>query len=105
MTPDTLKSLCERATKGPWECLKLPYAVTIKIGECYVGAPYQPPHGRGECPQQLADGELIAKSRELIPALVKLWEAAQKASDVMVYDGYEQEMNELRQALSELEAL
>ncbi len=49
--------------------------LTIQVGSAFIPAPYQEPHGRGKCPRQNADGELIADAPALLAALVKIVEA------------------------------
>jgi hypothetical protein len=65
----------EGYTAGDWILISEEYNCTIQIGTAFVPAPYQDPHGRGECPQWRADGKLIADSPKLLAALVKIVEA------------------------------
>lgn len=55
-------------TPGPWTAHIERFSTSIQIGEAFVSAPYQPPNGRGRCPQQDADARLIAAAPDLLAA-------------------------------------
>jgi hypothetical protein len=42
-----------------WELIDEEHFCTLRIGDAYAGIPYQPPHGRGRCERQRADGRRI----------------------------------------------
>lgn len=42
-----------------WELIDDEHVCTLRIGEAYAGIPYQPPHGRGRCERQRADGRRL----------------------------------------------
>lgn len=77
-TADKLRGLMEGATRGPWKLHNDTFNCTIQVGEAFFGAPYQPPHGRGECPQQRADGRLIVAAVNLLTALAAVVEAMEQ---------------------------
>lgn len=61
---------CEvEPSAGPWPLDVGEYHCAVKIGEAYVQGPYQPPHGRGRCPLQIADACLIHEAPALLLAM------------------------------------
>lgn len=112
MSIEQLQKLLDEATPGPCELLNDDWACAIKVGDVYMQAPYQPPHGRGECKRWRADGALFAAARNALPALLKVAEAAQRLVNPGTLPAclteqarfHTNAMVELGKALSELEA-
>ncbi len=75
----------EAATPGPWELINEEFFCTIKVGDAYISAPYQPPVGRGECAKQRADGAIIPAARNALPALLKVAKAAREMREHHYY--------------------
>lgn len=77
MNATTLREMMGKATPTPWILHNEEFLCTVQVGEAYMPAPYQPPHGRGECPQQRADGRLIVAAVNLFGPLLDVLEAAE----------------------------
>ena len=82
MNIEELDALHKAATPGPLELINEEFFCTIKVGEAYISAPYQPPFGRGECPQWRADGAIIPAARNALPKLLAVAKAAKALREI-----------------------
>jgi len=80
MKIEKLEALERAATAGPCELYNDEWTCAIKVGEVYMQAPYQPPHGRGECSKWRADGAVFAAARNALPSLLAVAKAARVLS-------------------------
>ena len=104
MKIEKLEELDKAATPAPCELFNDEWTCAIKVGEVYMQAPYQPPHGRGECAKYRADGAVFAAARNALPALLKVAEAAKAYIICDDEKEWPKMFEALFKAISELEA-
>lgn len=106
MNLEALKKLCDDATIGPWEFRATEHSGGIK----FVVAPNAPRNANGtefipaDCSHSF-NGRFIAASREMVPLLIAVAEAAQEVIRTCGGLPGTEVLHEMEKALEKLEAV